>query len=364
MEKRNSICFFNTVSIWGGGEKWHLEMAVYLKEKGYNVVMMLHPDGELLRRAIAIKITVVPIKLANSSFLNPFMVKQVKHLFLDYAVDRVIFNLPRDMKCGGLAAYQAKVREIIYRRGSAVPIRNDFINNYLFRKVLTKILANSPATKASLLENNPKLVPHNKITVIPNGIELALFQGEREMTYYKKQKEEIVLCSLGRLERQKNHVFLIEVAKNLENRGLPFTIIIGGEGALKESLLESIEENNLTGKVQLLGFIEHPKDFYLNGDIFVFPSLWEGFGYALAEASLCGMPIVAFDTSSNSQVVQNSATGFLTPTHDVIAFCDAIEILYQDPDKRFQMGQAGKEFIEDNFNHNRIFKQLENYLLS
>ena len=167
MTPKKTICFFNTVSVWGGGEKWHLEMALYLKAKGHTIVMMVHPFGELSKRSLNSGLHVVPVALSNSSFLNPFKVKKVQGLFEDHKIDRVILNLPRDMKCGGLAAKRAKVKEIIYRRGSAVPIRNDFINSYLFRRVLTKILANSPATKDSLLQNNPKLVPHEKITVIP-----------------------------------------------------------------------------------------------------------------------------------------------------------------------------------------------------
>lgn len=338
-------------------------MALYLKAKGHTIVMMVHPFGELSKRSLNSGLHVVPVALSNSSFLNPFKVKKVQGLFEDHKIDRVILNLPRDMKCGGLAAKRAKVKEIIYRRGSAVPIRNDFINSYLFRRVLTKILANSPATKDSLLQNNPKLVPHEKITVIPNGIDLDLFEGNPSTSYYTKKGEEIVLCNLGRLERQKNQLFLVEVARELKKRNIPFYILIGGEGSLEEALLERIQSYNLSDVIELVGFVEHPKDFYLNGDVFVFPSLWEGFGYALAEAALCGLPIVGFDTSSNSQVVKKELTGFLTPTDDVAAFCDAIAFLYSNPDKRIEMGKAGYHFIRDNFDHHHIFERLENYIL-
>ena len=49
----------------------------------------------------------------------------------------------------------------------------------------------------------------------------------------------------------------------------------------------------------------------MSSDVFLLPSLWEGFGYVIVEASLSELPIVAFDISSNSEVI-NESTGFLT----------------------------------------------------
>ena len=359
-----TLCFFNTTSIWGGGEKWHLEIALHLHKQGHPVILFVHPQGALKQRAAAAGLKTVSVRLANSSFLNPLKVNQVKRLFQKHQVQRVVLNLPRDMKCGGLAAKRAGVHDRIYRRGSAVPIRNDFINTFLFRRVLTRVLANSEATKATLLQNNPRLIPHEKITVIPNGIDTSLFEIGDFAPYYKRQNEEVVLCSLGRLERQKNHLFLIDVAVALRNRGIPFHLLIGGIGSLAGQISAAISKHGLEMQVELTGFIDRPRDFYLSGDVFVFPSLWEGFGYALAEASLCGKPIVAFANSSNSQVVQHKATGFLTAEGDVHAFTNAVSTLYQDPTKRNTMGHAGRNYVKQHFDYSNIFSRLTGYLLN
>ena len=90
-------------------------------------------------------------------------------------VDTVVLNLSRDLKCGGISAKMAGVKNIIFRRGSDRSVRNYFINRYLYQKVVTGILTNSQATKKAILSNGISLVDPDKITVIPNGIDTQKF---------------------------------------------------------------------------------------------------------------------------------------------------------------------------------------------
>ncbi len=101
----------------------------------------------------------------------------------------------------------------------------------------------------------------------------------------------------------------------------------------------------------------------VSGDIFVLSSLWEGFGYVLAEAALCKKPIIAFDCSSNPEVVVDGSTGFLVPVDDVTAFADQVQDLAEHPKKRKEMGEKGFEFARENFDSDNIQGQLLNYLV-
>ena len=111
-----------------------------------------------------------------------------------------------------------------------------------------------------------------------------------------------------------------------------------------------------------LGFLDNPKDLLMSADVFLLPSLWEGFGYVIVEASLSELPVVAFDISSNSEVI-NESTGFLTPPHDVAAFCDKIAYLYNDLEERKAMGKAGRNFVVEHFESAKIFDRIESYLI-
>ena len=102
------------------------------------------------------------------------------------------------------------------------------------------------------------------------------------------------------------------MAIELKKRGIPFEFLIGGKGSQESRLKSIIDEKDLKDVFHFLGFLDNPKDLLMSSDVFLLPSLWEGFGYVIVEASLSELPIVAFDISSNSEVI-NESTGFLTP---------------------------------------------------
>lgn len=357
-----NICFFNSAIAWGGGEKWHLEVSDYLYTKGYNITVMAHGQSELLKRLKERNIPNIGFNVGNLSFLNPFKLNQLKRIFKARNIDTIVINLSRDLKLAGLAAKNAGVTKVIYRRGSAIPIRDTFLNRFYFKNVITDVLANSMATKNTVLEKNPKLFPQKKIKVIYNAMDTSSFNLKNEVPK-GKNKDEITLVNLGRLEAQKNQKFLIHLMSELKKRDFLCTLLIGGEGRLKKELQELATALNVSETVVFCGFIANPEQFLKRGDIFVLSSLWEGFGYVLAEASLCEKPIVAFDISSNPEVVQHEKTGYLTPLNDVKAFVDAVVQLAQNSTKRNKMGKNGRAFIENTFEKKIILKQIEEYIV-
>lgn len=358
-----TICFFNSTDQWGGGEKWHLQTSIYMQQNGHNVLFICNANSELHKRLQQTEVPFELITITNLSFLNPFSSLKVKSILEKYAVEIIIMNLSRDLKVAGLAAKLAGVKRIIYRRGSAIPIKNSVMNRYYFKFVVTDILANSIATKKTVLENNPNLFPEQKIKVVYNGIGIESFLKRDYEPLYKKQNEEIVLVNLGRLEFQKNQKFLIEVAKELKSRQLNFKLIIGGDGRLKEELEVLSKTLGVAEDVLFPGFIENPKDLMNSGDIFLLSSLWEGFGYVLAEAALCKKPIVAFNVSSNPEVIINNKTGFLTPINDIQQFADKVEVLCNNPDLRKNMGLEGYQFAINTFDSQKTQKAISDYLI-
>lgn len=351
-----NICFFNTAKAWGGGEKWHLEISTFLHRKGYSVFVFAHDESELLKR---LKLNNVPcsgISISNLSFLNPFQHLPLITKLRELNISTIIMNLSRDVKIAGPCAKKAGVKRIIYRRGSAIPIKNSFLNRYYFKRVLTNILANSEATKKTINANNNTLFKEDKIEVIYNGIEIKTIADNQKSSIF-------TLVNLGRLEYQKNQHFLIELAAELKRRGLKFKLIIGGEGSLRKNLEETIKNLHVTNEIELPGFINEPLQFINEADVFVLPSFWEGFGYVLAEAALCKKPVVAFNISSNPELILNNKSGYLTEIGDVAKFSDKIEILYNNKDLRKQMGLTGFEHIIQNFDKKIQLQKIEDYII-
>jgi glycosyltransferase involved in cell wall biosynthesis len=356
-----TICFFNSIETWGGGEKWHFEMATYTSTQNYNVLFYLNEKSVLNNKINNDNVKKAFIKVGNFSYLNFLKVNKVAKIFKDEAVDVIVINSSQDMKFAGLAAKKAGVKNIIYRRGSAIPIKNTFINRYFFSNVITNILANSFATKDTINAKKINLFPKDKITVIPNGIETQKFL-ENFYSIKEVNNEIFTLGNLGRLVKQKNQFFLLDVASELKKQNFKFKMIIGGEGKLKESLIEKSKKLHLENEVEFAGFVKNPKLFMSKLDVFLLSSLWEGFGYVIAEAMLCKKPVVAFNVSSNPELVVENENGFLTDVNDVTAFVNKIKELKTDKNLVSEFGKNGKNKIVTEFDAVLIRKRFKKYI--
>jgi len=353
------VFFINSTKTWGGGEKWHFETACNLKSKGYNVAILALAGKELYERSLAAGIRTLPVSITNISFINPFCLIALIRLFRNEKPDVVILNFSADIKTAGMAAKCAGIKNIIYRRGSAIPIRNTFINRLLYKTIVTYIIANSEETRRTILQNNQKLFPPEKITVIYNGIDLAQIDGLPDTKIFQRKDKEILIGNVGRLVLQKGQKYLIEMALLLKNHNIDFKILIGGEGPLEASLKQKAVEAGVDDRMVFMGFINNIKAFMSTIDIFVLTSIWEGFGYVLVEAMACRKPVVAFNISSNPEIVENNITGFLIDPMDITAFTEKVEYLSRYPDICYTLGMAGRKRVEDGFELNRNQKKVE-----
>jgi len=216
MTTKQKICLFNSSKTWGGGEKWHYDTAMYLASKGHEVFFFTNKKSELLERIKDKNFKYYKIGLNNLSFLNIFKYLYIKKILKKENPNTVIVCLPIDMKVAVFAAKLANIKRIIYRRGCAIPIRNSLYNRYLFRYVLTNVIANSKATKESILENNQRLFPENKIKVLYNGINISSKLSDTVMNL--RDGDEIILGNAGRIVEHKKLELLIELAKILKER--------------------------------------------------------------------------------------------------------------------------------------------------
>ena len=91
-------------------------------------------------------------------------------------------------------------------------------------------------------------------------------------------------------------------------------------------------------------------------------SHWEGFGYVLIEAMLCGLPIIAFNISSNPEIVKHGETGFLIPPYDIDKLAEAVERLRTNPAEAREMGRKGRARALELFDFQKSLDSLETIL--
>lgn len=194
----------------------------------------------------------------------------------------------------------------------------------------------------------------NKIQIVPNGVDIEVFKPSENQTALKQQfnleKEPCVLF-VGNLIPRKGLPFLVEAAKKVVKQQPDTKFLIAGEGPLKNQLINSIQEANLSVNFTFLGRINEKllPSLYNCTDVFVLPSIQEGQGIVLLEAQASGKPVVAFDIGGVKETVQNGETGLLVKQEESDALADALIKLLNDKNLREIMGANGRKFIVENY---------------
>jgi glycosyltransferase involved in cell wall biosynthesis len=139
------------------------------------------------------------------------------------------------------------------------------------------------------------------------------------------------LLTVGTLEPRKNYSRLFEAYALLRQRGVEKRLVVAGRrGWMYEPALRSLAGLGLESDVTIV----QPSDqqlaaLYMCADVFVYPSLYEGFGIPLLEALSCGIPVACSNSSSMPEVVGDAAVLF--DPLDVTAIADAISSILNDP---------------------------------
>jgi glycosyltransferase involved in cell wall biosynthesis len=137
---------------------------------------------------------------------------------------------------------------------------------------------------------------NSNVHVINNGVYVSRFKYNPNVR--KKVRKELgiednVLCigNVGRLEKEKNHIFLLDVFNEICKRTNCMLLLVG-KGALENEILDKVNAMGLSSSVKLLGSRHDVDKLYQAFDVFLFPPLFEGFGLAAVEAQCAGLPCV------------------------------------------------------------------------
>ncbi len=163
----------------------------------------------------------------------------------------------------------------------------------------------------------------------------------------------------GRLAEQKGHRHLIEAIPALVPEIPNLQVVIVGEGPMRPALERRARELGVDRHVRLPGFHPDVQSLLCGLDVFVMPSLWEGFGLVLLEAMAAGRPIVAAKVSAIPEVIEDGETGLLVPPADASALGGAILRLWHDPSLREKLGNAGRERLRERFSLDQMVDETE-----
>ncbi len=186
-------------------------------------------------------------------------------------------------------------------------------------------------------------ISNNKIIYIPNGVDISVFSKESDRAGTREKykiENEIVILFVGRFHSQKGLEYLIDAAGKL---GSKFKLLIVGDGQEKYKKIilkkaEGMENIIFTGPL----YGEDLKDIYAASDMFVIPSLYEGFPTVLLEAMASGLPIIASDIPSIRPIVKSDFGVLIAPKDSE----KLAETIMKFGDKK-TLQEMGKKAIEE-----------------
>lgn len=183
------------------------------------------------------------------------------------------------------------------------------------------------------------------IQLLQNAIDLKRFEKPVDFVS-ESDNSEFKLISIGRLDKNKNHQFLIDVVLELKNRKIPVHLTIVGEGDERISLQEKIVQLNLSDQLSLVGLQEKVEMYLWNADLYVHSAITEGFGLTLIEAMACGLPVVCTDGKGNRDLIQEGENGFMVGERNPKLVADKIELVLKNDILRQEMAEKARKFAQ------------------
>lgn len=186
-------------------------------------------------------------------------------------------------------------------------------------------------------------VSAEKIAVITPGVN-AEFRPlpQTEIDQFKREKglNRPFILHVGTLQPRKNIPTLLSAFAELNDPNIDL-VLVGGKGWLFDEIFALVEQLNLRDRVRFTGFVSEVElPFWYNAaEIFVFPSIYEGFGIPAADAMACGTPVIAANTSSLPEVVGDA--GLLFEPQAVSALTERIASVLYDPAQADTMRERG-----------------------
>jgi glycosyltransferase involved in cell wall biosynthesis len=238
----------------------------------------------------------------------------------------------------------------------------DFLNVFLMpfhslsRTIADRIILFSPG----LIQDWDLQKYSGKIDIIsyPDYIDFTVFTPLVPFS-----KRSLIIGYIGRLSEEKGVSNFVQALPDIIGTREDITILIGGEGDLKEYIVEFIRENRLEDRVILAGWIPHGNlPHYLNQlKCLVIPSYTESGPLILLEAIACGTPVIATKVGIVPEVITDGRTGYILESNTPKCIATTVIRVLNQPDLETVATEA-RNFIDTKYTFEKTVREWKNYL--
>lgn len=325
------------------------------------------PDPDAMVRAAQrrnglIKAAAATLRVISRPLIVLRDVLRLRSALQGSAVDVMHINnggFPGALSCNAaaIAARIAGIRQVVYVVNNlAVDYRRpfrwvDWPVDRLVTRCVSVFVTGSGAARERLMQ--VLAVSPDRCIAVPNTVIEPTCWPDRDLVRAELGLEPTadVLAVVARLEERKGHRYLLDALARLRRSGHPrTTLLVAGDGPLKEALAKEAARLGLGSAVRFLGSVTDVWSVYRAADVVVLPSIGhEDFPVTILEAMAASRPVVVSRVAGTPEQVEHEVTGILVPAGDGSALACALSSLLREPTRRALMGVAARRSFEKNF---------------
>jgi len=380
---KKRILFVITQSEWGGAQQFLHTLVSNLDRTRYDIVFATGNSGNGLLVDALKKINIETRKLRYlkreiSPSYDLRAISELRNLIKELEPNILFLNSSKAGIIGALAGKEFPGLKVIYRIGGWS--FNDPIP-WFIRQLYILAEKYTAKFKDYIIVNNKhdfdqakklKIRPRQKLELIYNGVDpykLDFFEREEakiKLASSLKQKQRnllqsnLVIGTIANFYKTKGLTYLIQAAKifySQEKDSKAIFIVIGG-GSEKNNLELEIKNSGLENKVLLAGALPNAHKYLTAFDIFVLPSVKEGFPWALLEAMSAKLPIVATNVGGNPEIIEDRRNGFLVKPAKPEEIATALKSLADSENLRREFGIQAHQTVLLKFDQKKMIEKI------
>ncbi len=319
------------------------------------------------------------ISMGMTGFVDMRVLPRLTRYMLAARADIIHTHAFRADLWAGLAAKLAKVPIVVtsirgnewdlFRAGQSHLVAQLAI---MGSKVATTLADSLIAVSEGVREHLIKVqkISPAKIRVIPNGVDLerlarlrshaTLIRGELNLP-----RGVPLVGTLSVLRPWKGLSYLVAAAKTVLSRHRQVHFLLAGDGSERHAIENQIRDLGIGENVHLLGYRNDAIALLDTMDIYVLPSLSEGFPRSVLEAMGLGKAVIVTDIGGSREAVRHGESGWVVPPRNSEELAKAICCLLESPRLRQSFGERGRQAVEERFNarvnaqfHEKLYREL------
>ncbi len=372
---KKKILFVITKSFWGGAQVYVYDLATSLADEGFDVAVVLGGKGDLKKKLKQknIRVITVPNLARDISIKDEFKVFfDLLKILKKEKPDIIHLNSSKIGGFGSFAGRLARVKKIIFTaHGWAFNEDRSWKQKVVikFLSWITIILSHRTITIAKSEREQMINYPFvsKKIFTIYNAIPFVDFvkkEEAREKLLGEQKKDFLWIGTIAELHKNKGLKYAIEAMDLLKQNGTNAVFVVISEGEEKENLEKLISDKKLSDRIFLVGRHDKAVRLLKAFDLFLLPSVKEGFPYTLIEAGLAELPVITTGVGGVPEIIENMKTGIIVRPKDPKDIYYAILYTLSNIRKTNQFKKNLHKKVKENFELSRMVKETKNLYFS